>query len=94
MARQPATEARAQVAERQVDLVVQREDVVDLDAVGTTRGRGRLTDQVHVGLRPEQDDARAAGASTALGDARLEAILARGRSQRRWSSSSTMKPML
>src|SRR5689334_20297718 len=61
VAGETAAEPRLHLAERQVDLVVQHDDPVEVDAecaAGRARGAARL---VHVGLRQQQADARAAG---------------------------------
>ena len=51
MARQPAAQAGLDLAERQVDLVVHRDDAVQVDAQGPARGAHRAAGLVHVGLR-------------------------------------------
>ena len=63
VARQPAAEPRADVAERQVDLVVDDDEVVEVQLVGAARRARRAARLVHEGLRQQHRDARAADAA-------------------------------
>src|SRR5215217_2886894 len=67
VARQAAPQARLNAAERQIDLVVDHDDVVEVDAELAARRADRLAGVVHVGLRQEHAHARAAGAGAAVG---------------------------
>ena len=78
MARQAAAEPDADLAERQVDLVVQDEHVVELELVGATRGAGGTAGLVHERLRLQQRDARAARSGAALGQLAGELLLGLG----------------
>ena len=78
VAGQPAADAAADVAERQVDLVVEDEHAVEVEVQRAARGAGRAAGLVHVGLRPEHRDARAAGAGAALGEQAGVALLGLG----------------
>ena len=75
VAGQAAAEPRADVAERQVDLVVEDEHAVEVELEGAARGADRAAGLVHVGLRPQHRDARAAGAGAALGQLAGELLL-------------------
>src|SRR5215210_475465 len=75
MAGQAAAEADADVAEGEVDLVVDDEHALELDAVAAARGADRATGVVHEGLRLEDRDARAAGPGAALGQLGVELLL-------------------
>src|SRR5205085_8667258 len=66
VARQPAAEARAHLAEREVDLVVHHEHVVEVDTERTASGGRRAAGVVHEGLREEHADARPARAGPAI----------------------------
>ena len=57
----------ADVAERQVDLVVHDEHPLERQLVGAARRADRAAGVVHVRLRQQHRDARAAGAGAALG---------------------------
>ncbi len=67
VAGEAAAEPHADVAERQVDLVVDDEDAIEVEAVGAARRADGAAGLVHVGLRLEQGDPRAARAGAALG---------------------------
>ena len=95
VAGQPAAEPHADLAERQVDLVVQDEHAVEVELERAARGAGRAARLVHVRLRLQQRDARAAGRRCGPRTARPRTSSSRlGRSQRRASSSATLKPTL
>src|SRR4051794_2132427 len=66
VAGEPAAEAHADLAEGEVDLVVQHEDPVQVEVVGAAGRPGGPAGLVHVRLRLEQRDARAARTRAAL----------------------------
>src|SRR5207248_2840655 len=63
---QAAAELRADLAERQVDLVLDGDHVVEVDLQRPTGRAGRVAGFVHVGLRQQDRDARPAGHRAAL----------------------------
>ena len=72
------------LAERQVDLVVDHDHVVERHLAAPARRPGRVAGLVHVGLRQQQGHPRPARAGPALGDqAAVTLSSACGRSQRR-----------
>ena len=75
MAREPAAQAHADVAEREVDLVVDHEHAVEAELERAARGADGAAGLVHVGLRLEHRDARAARAGAALGQLAGELLL-------------------
>ena len=75
VAREPAALLEADVAERQVDLVVQHEHAVEVELEGAARGADGAPGVVHERLRLEHRDARAAGAGAALGQLGVELLL-------------------
>src|SRR6202012_667522 len=62
VAGQASTLADADLAEGDVDLVVEDDDLVEVGLEGAAGGAGRVADRVHVGHRQEDRDAGAAGA--------------------------------
>ena len=76
VAGEPAAEPRADVAERQVDLVVDGQHVVEVDLERAARRAGAAPGLVHEGLRQQHRDARPAGPGAALGEQAVE-LLAR-----------------
>ena len=68
VAGQAATEPHADIAERQIDLVVQDEDPIELDMQFAARRANRSARLVHVCLRFQDRDAGTARAGAALGD--------------------------
>jgi hypothetical protein len=56
----------AELAERQIDLVVDHKDALEWQPVGATRRSDRATGVVHVGERLEQRHARSALAGAAF----------------------------
>src|SRR4051794_16197640 len=75
VAGEPAAEAHAHIAERQVDLVVQHEDAVELQLVGAARRSGRAPRLVHVGLRLQERHPGAARPGAPLGQLARELLL-------------------
>ncbi len=67
VAGQAAAEPRLHAAEGQVDLVVHDDDVVEVHPERAAGGSGRAAGVVHVGLRQQHADARAARAGAAVG---------------------------
>src|SRR5829696_3929519 len=66
VAREPAAEPQADLAERQVDLVVDHEHAIEVELVGAARRTDRAPGLVHVRLRLEHRDARTAGPGASL----------------------------
>jgi hypothetical protein len=74
VAGEAAADTRANLAERQVDLVVHDEHALERQSVGAARRTDRATGLVHVGLRLEQRDARTPGAGASFTQASAVAI--------------------
>ncbi len=68
MTGESAAEAGANLAERKIDLVVDHEDPVELDAQLTARGPDRPAGLVHVRLGRQDRDSGAAGSRAPLRD--------------------------
>ena len=94
VAGEAAAEARADVAEGQVDLVVEDEHAVEVELERAARGADGAAGLVHVGLRQQHGDARAAGAGAALGQLAGELLLRLRQVPARASASATSKPTL
>ena len=71
----PPPSRGADLAERQVDLVVQHEHAVEVELERAARRAGGAAGLVHVRLRLQQRDARAARAGAALGQLAGELLL-------------------
>ena len=74
MARDAAPELGSDLAEGQVDLVVEGDDPLVADAELAAGGAGGVAGLVHEGLGQEDRDARAARPDPALGDQPAEAL--------------------
>src|SRR5215216_3971439 len=75
VAGQAATEPGADVAEREVDLVVDDEQAVEAELERAARGADRAAGLVHVGLRAQDCHAPAAGTGAALAQLTREFLL-------------------
>jgi hypothetical protein len=60
--------SRADLAEGQVDLVVEHQDAVELEVQRPTRRPDRVAGFVHEGLGPQDGDTRASGAGATVGE--------------------------
>src|SRR5215217_2415771 len=78
VAGQAAAQTHPDVAERQVDLVVDDDDAVEVELVGAAGGADGAAGLVHVGLRAQDGDARAAGAGAPLAQLTGELLLGLG----------------
>src|ERR687893_3128139 len=78
VAGQAAAEAGADVAEREVDLVVDHDHAIEVELERAARRTDGAPGLVHVGLRLQHRDARAARAGAALGQLTGELLLRLG----------------
>ena len=95
MAGQAPADARADLAERQVDLVVEDQHAVEVELVAAARRAGGAPRLVHEGLRQQDGHARAAGPRPALGELARELLLRLARAPSgRAAPRATRKPTL